>query len=152
MLKDREDFYVALIRESTSFNEVCKKANIHPTTGNYITLKKLVKDNNIDISHFKRNGGGNGKRIDTIDYLSNLHPITLYRLKNRLINEGIKEPICENCGCKMWLGKSIPLELHHINGDNTDNRLCNLQLLCPNCHQFTSNFGGKNQNNDIKRK
>ena len=34
----------------------------------------------------------------------------------------------------------IPLELHHIDGNNKDNSLSNLQLLCPNCHALTNNY------------
>lgn len=33
--------------------------------------------------------------------------------------------------------------MHHINGNNLDNRLENLQVLCPNCHALTENFRGK---------
>ncbi len=36
------------------------------------------------------------------------------------------------------------MALHHINGEGTDNRLENLQLLCPNCHSQTPNFSGRN--------
>jgi len=36
------------------------------------------------------------------------------------------------------------VELHHINGDSRDNRLENLQILCPNCHALTDNYRGKN--------
>lgn len=55
---------------------------------------------------------------------------------------------CQKCG---WgernetTGK-IPLEVHHINGDCTDNREENLQLLCPNCHSLTPNHGSLNKN------
>lgn len=54
---------------------------------------------------------------------------------------------CEICG---WgeVNKHtniIPLEVHHINGDCTDNREENLQLLCPNCHSLTENFGSRNK-------
>jgi len=37
----------------------------------------------------------------------------------------------------------IPLELHHIDGNQTNVSLDNLQLLCPNCHTLTDNYRGK---------
>ena len=39
----------------------------------------------------------------------------------------------------------IPLELHHIDGNNQNNNLTNLTLLCPNCHAMTDNYRGKNK-------
>ena len=42
--------------------------------------------------------------------------------------------------------------MHHINGINTDNRLENLQLLCPNCHALTDNYRGKNQLSALSEK
>ena len=36
------------------------------------------------------------------------------------------------------------MALHHINGDRLDNRLENLELLCPNCHSQTETFAGRN--------
>lgn len=41
------------------------------------------------------------------------------------------------------MGRKLALQLHHINGDNTDHRLENLVFLCPNCHSITDNFAGK---------
>lgn len=55
---------------------------------------------------------------------------------------------CQKCG---W-GKEnpvthkVPLHVHHIDGDCTNNKIENLQLLCPNCHSLTSNFGSLNKN------
>jgi hypothetical protein len=65
-------------------------------------------------------------------------------LKRRLINLGLKEDRCEVCGISEWLGAPLSLALHHVNGDGKDNRLENLQLLCPNCHSQTDNFAGRN--------
>ncbi len=45
----------------------------------------------------------------------------------------------------LWLNKPIPLELHHKDGDNTNNELDNLELLCPNCHALTDNYRGRNK-------
>jgi DNA-binding CsgD family transcriptional regulator len=65
-------------------------------------------------------------------------------LKARLISTGLKEPRCERCGISEWLGHPLSIALHHINGDRRDNRLENLELLCPNCHSQTDTFGGRN--------
>jgi hypothetical protein len=45
----------------------------------------------------------------------------------------------------MWQGQPIALELEHINGDNTDHRIENLQILCPNCHAQTPTYRGRNK-------
>ncbi len=57
---------------------------------------------------------------------------------------------CQNEDCKCnwrnpYTGLSI-LQLHHINGDSSDNSESNLQVLCPNCHAMTENFGSRNEN------
>lgn len=70
-------------------------------------------------------------------------------IKNYLLEKN--EYKCQQCG---W-GKenqhthTIPLEIHHIDGDCTNNREDNLQLLCPNCHSLTETFGSSNK--DSKR-
>ena len=51
---------------------------------------------------------------------------------------------CECCKNTEWLGQPINLQVHHIDGDRTNNELDNLQLLCLNCHSYTDNFGSKN--------
>lgn len=64
-------------------------------------------------------------------------------LKKRLIQEGLKENRCEICGIDSWMGKPVSMQLHHKNGDGSDNRLENIQLLCGTCHSQTDTYGGK---------
>ena len=74
------------------------------------------------------------------------------KLKTRLVKEGLKEYKCECCGISEWNGKPLTLQLHHINGIHNDNRLSNLQLLCPNCHSQIENFGTRGRGTSIIRK
>lgn len=55
---------------------------------------------------------------------------------------------CQICGwnqVNQYTGR-VPLQIHHIDGDCTNNKEENLQLLCPNCHSLTENFGSSNKN------
>lgn len=55
---------------------------------------------------------------------------------------------CETCGWGMvnpYTG-TVPLHIHHIDGDYKNNREDNLMLLCPNCHSLTENYGSRNRN------
>lgn len=54
---------------------------------------------------------------------------------------------CEKCGWgeKNQKTNKIPLQIHHIDGDCTNNKEENLQLLCPNCHSLTETFGSLNK-------
>lgn len=65
------------------------------------------------------------------------------KIKNRLFESKIKEYRCEECDITEYNNKPITLHLHHINGNKKDNRLENLQILCPNCHSQTDNYAGK---------
>ena len=61
---------------------------------------------------------------------------------------------CEKCGwgeVNPHTGK-IPLQVHHIDGDCTNNSEENLQLLCPNCHSLTETFGSLNKGNSKRNK
>lgn len=55
---------------------------------------------------------------------------------------------CEECGWNKknpYSGK-IPLEIHHIDGNYTNNKEENLKVLCPNCHSLTNNYKSMNKN------
>jgi len=131
------------VNESFSYREVLRKLNISTNGYNAETLKRKIEEYNISVTHFTFRPKQLSTKKPIEVYLSENTHIASSKLKERLIKAGLKENKCEICGAESWLGKRLICQLHHINGDNTDNRLENLQILCPNCHSQTDNYCGQ---------
>ena len=144
-----EKIVCELVKNNDNINQVCILLGKRATNINYNYIKGIIDKYNIDISHFKINTQTQIKKYKEIDYILCEHSPykTISSLRTRLIKEGLKEEKCECCGNTEWLGEKIPLQLHHINGVRDDNRIENLQLLCPNCHAFTDTYCGSNIKN-----
>lgn len=111
------------IQKNTSKAEMCRFFDCQPKT-----LETCF--NKLGITYQKKVN----KNPTYKDYVDGAKKISSSALRKQLFKEGIKEKKCECCGLITWMGKPIPLELHHINGNHYDNRLSNLIILCPNCH------------------
>jgi len=138
------------IKNNYSLASVLAELGLVPAGGNYEVLKKAIAYFHLDTSHFTGQGHLKGKThtwtlrpLQKVLVVGNLE--CTFRLKKRLIKEGLKERKCENCNLESWLDCPMPLELHHKDGDRKNNRLENLALLCPNCHSQTDNYRGKNK-------
>jgi hypothetical protein len=132
------------VKTSKSLAGVLRALGLLPVGGNYRTIKKRIKELNLDTSHFTGKAWiSKGAEVKKFDDLT-----TAQAIKKRLINE--RGHRCECCRKEMWLGGKIILEIDHINGDRDNNSRENLQLLCPNCHALTPTYRGKNIGENAK--
>ncbi len=149
--KRTEAEFIEAAQASLSIAGMCKYFGLRPCGGNYKIMHKAIQEFNLNISHFTGQGWNTGLKFKPFEAkpIENILVINSnyqsYKLKRRLIQEGFKENICERCKLSEWQGLPIPLELHHKNGNNRDNRLENIVLLCPNCHALTESYRGKNK-------
>lgn len=140
------DEMVNAIKNSITVSDILKKIGLKVCAGNYDTVRKFIRSNNIDSSHIigKRCGrGGCGKKFenDIKEILIENSNYGRKYLKKRLIESGLLKNECHECELKNeWNGKPITMVLDHINGINNDNRIENLRLLCPNCNSQQDTF------------
>ena len=137
--------FISVCESSTSMAQAAAKLKIHFNS---------FKSRAIILNCYKTNQSGKGAykksgRLIPIEeiIIEGKHPdYQTFKLKNRLINEGYKKNVCEECGQKgRWHRIKLEMELDHIDGNRTNHLLKNLRMLCPNCHSQTKTFCGKNK-------
>jgi len=136
-IKYTKELLEPIIKSSTTWADVCRKLGVKPMTGSQCHVKKRAVDFEIDFTHFvgrSFNKGRTFKKKDALEYCYKGSKINSHRLKERLIRDGYKEEKCEKCKRTEWEGEKIPLELHHKDGDHSNNEFNNLMIACPNCH------------------
>lgn len=66
-------------------------------------------------------------------------------IKEYVIKErGEKCEVCGFSGKNPYTNRTI-LQVHHRDGNASNTKEDNLQVLCPNCHAMTENFGSRNK-------
>lgn len=146
---------------SSSKSDVLRNLGFDDHSGNHRTLNCRIQNDNINLNKLNEN-----RKIFLEKHRKNLHlkqtmsfndifkENSTYRnggrIKLILLKLGLIKNECATCLLTTWQGKEITLQLDHVNGNNRDNRVQNLRLLCPNCHSQTPTYSGKKNLKKIK--
>jgi Zn finger protein HypA/HybF involved in hydrogenase expression len=143
-----------ILNSCNTLAEVLLKIDMSLHGNNYKELNNRIKEDSLSLDKLNKNrkaksfGGINALDLDKI--LVENSTYSRQDLKRRLVKENLlkyKCSICNNPG--HWNNQELVLQLDHINGINSDNRLENLRFLCPNCHTQTETYAGRGRRKEI---
>lgn len=142
ILKRKKDI-LKLIQENQSKAFISRELGCKQDTLNkYLKKMNIQYEGNMSGKGTHKSGGN--KKMSFDEYLKNSKNIQSNKVRKKILEEKLKPHRCEHCGNSEWMGRLIPLELHHKDGNKKHNELSNYELLCPNCHAFTDSYRGKN--------
>ena len=124
--------YIKATESSYSLSDMCRYFNILPLGGNIDTMKHAIARYKLDTSHFKNEVSIHEK-----------HGATFNRnITNKKLLIDKFGYVCSNplCSISEWNDNTLTLQVDHIDGNNTNDDLGNLRLLCPNCHYETDTY------------
>lgn len=146
-----DEQFVELLKNSSTISEVLFKLgySVKGNSWGFAKVKQRMSDLNLDGSIFKGKSPitkyGTLHKVNASDILKPNCKHARSVLRRYVIKNNLIPYRCAICGCVEWQGRTLSLELDHINGINNDNRIENLRFLCPNCHSQTTTYGSRNQ-------
>lgn len=146
-----DEQFVELLKNSSTISEALFKLgySIKGNSWGFAKIRQRMSDLNLDGSVFKGKSPitkyGSLHKVNASDILKPNCKHARSVLRRYVIKNNLIPYRCAICGCVEWQGRTLSLELDHINGINNDNRIENLRFLCPNCHSQTTTYGSRNQ-------
>lgn len=139
-----------LVASSRSISHLFDQLQMRKSGASFKIFRRVAAEMEIDTSHFITHGNLTAsiqKRTRPLDdVFADKSAVCNTTLRNKIIRHRLIPYQCAAVGCDNkgeWLGKPVVLQVDHINGARTDNRLENLRFLCPNCHSQTETFCGR---------
>lgn len=149
--KVSDDEVRAAVKVSFSVAQVLRELNLSEAGRQHANMRDRIRKLGLNMDHFGSQPrptilGTQGRSIGIEHWLC--RGVRRTSLKKKLLKEGLLPNKCAICDIPPeWNGLLLVLQLDHIDGDNTNNLLDNLRLLCPNCHSQTDTFTSKNRRN-----
>ncbi len=139
------------VEQSHSLAGVLRVLGLRQAGGTQSHLKRRIVHFGLDTSHFTGKGSNRGSdhkgpRMLTPEEVLvkrvNGRRSLAVRLRRALVKSGVPY-VCAKCGTGgEWCGKELHLQVNHKNRDWLDDRIDNLEFLCPNCHSQTEGWCG----------
>ncbi len=154
------DKLIVAVKQSTSIRALLKNCNVTCGSATYRDMRERLVQENIDVSDMYY--GRIFSSTDSLRFKVKI-PLELVLVENsEYARHSIKRRLVSELGWKLqcvlcqlgteWNGIELSLQLDHINGIPTDNRIENLRFLCPNCHSQTKYYAGRGRKFQRKQK
>lgn len=130
--------------------DVIRQLGLRPAGGSHASVRRHVERLGLDTTHFTVERRTRGLR--RFRESARRTPNDIFREGSGVGSEVLRRAArrfitpyqCMSCGNPgVHNGKSLTLQLHHLNGMFNDNRRENLAWNCPNCHSQSAGYAGR---------
>lgn len=144
---------------SSSVAGVLRYLGLKQAGGSHAHIARRIVAHGLDTSHFTGRATNRGSERKGGSQRKPPHLVLVkrergarqnaVRLRRAMIESGVPYR-CASCGGDaVWRGRPLVLQVEHKNRNWLDDRLENLEFLCPNCHSQTKGWCGSKGGTDI---
>lgn len=145
------EIVIDAVKNAESIAGVIRILGLAVSGATYSAAKRHIKRLGLDTTHFDPYGSRiRPNKLSNEEIFISESTCDRSTVRKRILKQNLIPYRCSKCDNPgRWLEENLTLQLEHKNGKRNDNRIENLEFLCPNCHTQTKTWGSKNQNNKL---